>query len=103
MEKLLDLHERQQREGARLEFNAALMAVQAAIEPVAKTHRNTETKSLFAKLEDVTRELKPLLMGNGFTYSSLAREGTQPDYMIVVLALAHSGGFEREYTMPGSQ
>lgn len=99
VERLYELHERDQQRGAEREFNAAFNRVQAAVRPVLKRGDNQQTRSRYALLEDVIAELRPRLVSEGFSWSTSTRETPEDGMVLVVLRLRHVGGHAEEHSM----
>jgi hypothetical protein len=66
LERLFAMHERMLANHAREAFAAAFVRMKPQLPRVIKTHKNDQTNSLYAKLEDINQQLDPLLERFGF-------------------------------------
>lgn len=69
MERLLAMQERVMADQRKTAFFSALARLQARLEPIGKGGINKHTGSKYARLEDVDRQIKPLLASEGFALS----------------------------------
>ena len=102
MERLrafFDIQREARADAAALAYTQAKIAVKAEIEPVAKTHRNDQTRSLYAKLEDVEAALDPLLVKHGFTTALSERPTENSEEIRFIFEVRHIGGHVKEYDM----
>lgn len=63
---LMDRQERAEDRQAERDFNEAMAACQAEIQPVARSAENKQTKSFYAKLEAVDEAIRPIYTAHGF-------------------------------------
>lgn len=67
LEKLMDLQDRYNAEGARKEFAEALAGFQSELGPIIKRKKGHNCK--YADLDDIAQEIRPLLDRYGLAYS----------------------------------
>lgn len=70
LEKLMDLQERILRRNAKTAFAADFVRMKPHLKRVENTHVNSQTKSKYAKLEDINKEIDPILEQFGFSTST---------------------------------
>ncbi len=96
--KILELRDRVEARNAKLEFDRAMSDAQAAIEPIVKAARNDQTRSNYARLEDVNAGLMPVITSRGFSVSFGMAEGAPEGHYRITMDLAHVGGHrERKF------
>ncbi len=66
-DRLVAWHEREESRQKEAEFDEAMNACQADIEPVARTAENKQTGSFYAKLENVDAAIRPHYLRHGFS------------------------------------
>lgn len=97
MRALLEMQrEIEHREEVRL-YNAALMAVQDEVPPLAKDGKNTHTSARYPTLENVSRSLNAIARKHGFVMSWGTADSPLKDHYRVVCDLSHSGGDARRH------
>jgi hypothetical protein len=67
--KLYDIQDRHQRREAEIEFNRAMMLVQAEVRTIIKNRPNTQTGSDYANIDAILRVLRPCYTKHGFSLS----------------------------------
>jgi hypothetical protein len=97
LERLLAMQERVLGREAEQKFNEAMRACQAAILPVLKNKKNTETKSTYANLEAVSEAIDPVIYQHGFSLSFGSDASPLPDHYRVTCVVSHTGGYSRDY------
>lgn len=83
-------------------FNAAMLETQkqiGAAPPIKRKSFNRHTRSFWAKLEDISRQVDPLIHKNGFTISYGGAASRLPDHYCVIADVCHSAGHRRRYEM----
>lgn len=96
MERLLQMHERMQAQQAKVEFSAAMAAMQCDIPSIAergKAHGNIR----YATLEDINDVIKPIMQRYGFAMSF--RVEHHQGGINVTGVLMHRAGHREETTM----
>ena len=87
--------EREDREA----FHSALRRIQDKLKPIPKRGWNPQTKSPYAKIQDVDRAVEPLLAEEGMTLSYAPRP-SEKDNEVVVVAVLSLGAYSKEYPLP---
>ena len=82
---------------ARCEFSQAFNRVQKAMKPVRKLAKNSQTGSMYARAEDVTEMLDPLIIGEGFSRSFSTTDCPVEGHIRFVLILRHNSGHEERH------
>ena len=85
--------------GAEIEFNAAMALAQAEIEPVARTAINTQTKSKYAKLENIITKCSPVWTKHGFALSYDTGDCPLERHYRVTCEVSHRAGHSKHYHM----
>ena len=99
VERLYAIDKDIREEGARKEFNAAMVRLQGELDPVQQRGRNRETRSTYALLEDVQLMLDPIINRNGFSYSASTDPCDIADHVYVVLTVRHEGGHTERHQL----
>lgn len=85
--------------GAEIEFNAAMALAQAEIEPVARTANNQQTKSKYAKLENIISQCSPVWTKHGFALSFDTGDCPLERHYRVTCEVSHRAGHSKHYHM----
>jgi hypothetical protein len=85
--------------GAEIEFNAAMALAQAEIEPVARTASNQQTKSKYAKLENIISTCSPVWTKHGFALSYDTGDCPLERHYRVTCEVSHRAGHSKHYHM----
>lgn len=96
IERLAALVEHQQQRQAEQEFNLAMVEAQAEMPRVQKNKENDHTKSSYANLDAVIKDVTPIYTKHGFSLSFGTAESPKAG-LRVVCHVAHRGGFARDY------
>jgi hypothetical protein len=95
---LLDRQERAEAKEAERQYYAAMNAAQAEIQPVVRDAENTQTNSLYARLETVDAAIRPIYVKHGFSLSYNQVAPITPGNVRIACKCAHIGGyFEMHY------
>lgn len=99
IERMLDMHERMQRESSRRAYLEALSALQATL-PAAVRKGTGHNQKKYARFEDVIEALRPSLKEHGFSLTYRIRQ--TPTLITIVGVLGHSKGHaeETEFSLP---
>lgn len=97
LEKLLEMRERIEQKDAEKAFNDAMRDCQKAIRPVLKNRENTETRSKYADLEQVSNAIDPTVNAHGFTLSYGTADSPLENHYRVTCRVSHEAGFSRDY------
>jgi len=101
LEKLMDLQQRILDRDAKTAFDVDFVKMKPELPVVARRKSNTQTKSKYAPLEDINRDVDPILSRYGFgTATRIVRQDA--DSVTVEAILRHRGGHyvSNEITMP---
>lgn len=97
LERLLAMQERVMEREAKQAFDADMRACQEAIRPVLKNKKNSETKSTYADLEQISDLADPVIHEHGFSLSFGTADCPLADHYRVTCAVSHTGGYTRDY------
>lgn len=98
LEKLMDLNERMLNREAAKEFAEDFVQMKPELPTVARTHNNSQTKSKYAKLEDINVVVDPVLAKYGFGTQTKIKEQTDKGVTVTAI-LTHRGGHKEETTI----
>lgn len=97
MERLLAMQERVIADTAKTAFNAAMRRAQAQMPAVLKDRTNDQTRSTYATLEAVSREMQPVIDRNGFGITFGTDNSPLENHYRVTCDVLHEQGHERHY------
>jgi hypothetical protein len=97
MERLMAMRERLLEREAQMEFNAAMAAAQAEMEPVARDARNTQTNSDYARLEAIARAITPIITKHGFATTFGTADCPKEGHYRVTCTCTHRAGYSKDY------
>jgi len=98
LEKLIALQTQILDRNAKQEFAADLVQMKSHLPKVIRTKKNTQTNSMYAPLDDINKEIDPILEKFGFGTST--KIVSQTDRSITVRAeLWHRGGHVEQTTI----
>ena len=95
--ELYRIHESERDYTARSAFHAAFATAQSEMGQIAKRGWNKETRSHHALLEDVVKEIKPILHAHRFSWSVSEGDGAPDGEKRYVLLLRREGHEERHW------
>ena len=78
---------------AQREFNAAMAAAQTEMLPIIRDAQNPHTKSRYAKLETIDREMRPIYTRHGFAVRFGSAPSPREGWMRIVCTVSHTGGY----------
>ncbi len=99
MDRLLQMQERMEAKEAEKAFNADLADAQSEMAPVVRDASNDQTRSNYATLEAVHKQIKPIITKHGFSLSFAQGETDKEGHYRVTCALRHKGGHTVEQFM----
>lgn len=101
LERLIALRNAEIAAQAKREYDAAFVEMKGHLPVVIKTHDNAQTKSKYAKMEDINKAVDPILAKFGFGSTDKILKQTETDVTMRV-ELRHKGGHSEslELTMP---
>lgn len=97
MERLFAMHQQMVKAEAEASFNAALARAQKRILPVANNATNDQTRSRYAKLSQINKEIIPIYTDEGFAISFNTADCPTPGWQRTLATLSHEHGHSREY------
>src|SRR5215467_14443156 len=77
---------------AQREFNAAMAAAQTVMLPIIRDAQNPHTKSRYAKLETIDREMRPIYTRHGFAVRFGSAPSPREGWIRIVCTVSHTGG-----------
>ncbi len=96
MDKLMEMHQRLQKDQAERDFAAAMAMMQGELPLVVQGGRDDHKKISYSRLEDVLTAARPAMQHHGFSISfDIANE---QNGVIVTGTLTHSAGHSRSTT-----
>jgi hypothetical protein len=98
LQMIVDLHNSQQDRAARQEFEAEFVKMQAKLPKIAATRENSQTRSKYAKLEDIQAAVKPILAEHGFSTRYESPENQPHGMVVVTCVLTHKNGHSARNT-----
>ena len=98
LEALLRIQREIAEADARLQFNRAMSATQAEMQPVARDATNDQTRSKYARLETIDAKLRPIYTRHGFCLS-FDSEPTDGPTIRIVCEVSHSAGHTKRYQL----
>lgn len=98
---LVTLRNEEMTRRAKLAFDADFVVMKPHLPLVIRSHDNTQTKSKYAKQEDINQQIDPILAQYGFGTSAKVRSQTDT-HVTMDLELKHRGGYTEimPLTMP---
>jgi hypothetical protein len=81
---------------ARLQFNRAMSAAQAEMQPIVRDASNDQTKSRYARLETIDAAIRPIYTRHGFCLSFNSEAIDGPNERIVC-EVSHVAGHSKTY------
>lgn len=97
LEKLMGLQERWEKNQARKDFDAALSAAKAEIQPITRNATGHNAKR-YANFAAIAKEIDPILSRHGLSYRFRT---AQTDRINVTCILAHRSGHSEESSLSG--
>lgn len=101
LEKMMDLRDREYARLAKVDFDRDFVAMKTHLPLVARRKKNTQTNSKYAPLEDINKQIDPILAR--FNFGTSTRIIAQDKDSVTVMAtLTHGGGhsIENQLTLP---
>jgi hypothetical protein len=82
---------------AEIEYNKAMILAQQDMEPVVKTAVNSQTSSMYAKMENIAKQCKPVWTRYGFALQFGTADCPIADHYRVTCEVSHQAGFNKKY------
>lgn len=92
LERLIAMQERVQSKQAELEFDNAMAAAQAEMQPVRVDSNNPQTRSKYASYAALDNAIRPIYARHGFSLSFDTSDGASDGDVRIVCKVAHRGG-----------
>ena len=92
MDRLYAMYKDVKAEEGRVLYNRAMATAQAEMPHIEKRHTNPQTRSKYAKFEDIIKAVKPTYTQNGFSLSFYKIDGAPEGFIRVECSVSHSGG-----------
>lgn len=96
LERMLEMKERLDRDAAQKSFNEALAMAQSEMPSVAARHDNDQTKSKYAKLQDIYEACKPIAAKHGFSFNAIPASGGRDGFMNMKWTLRRGAHIETD-------
>ena len=97
LEKLMDLQQRWEAEQGRKAFFESMNRVQQAIEPIVRDAKNTQTNSMYARMETIHKKLCPLYTAEGFSIAFAEGDAKRDGEIRVTADVMHARGHQQQY------
>jgi len=97
MERLYGMYKDVKANEARMAYNTAMAACQEEMPRIERTHKNKQTDSLYAKIDDIIRQCKPIWTKHGFSVSVYPADGAPDGFVRAGCDVSHAGGDTRTF------
>jgi len=97
MKALLDMQERIIDKNAAVAFNHSMMKVQREMKSIPKTAWNAQTKSNYAKAEEIDKVLTPLYTSHGFCLMFGTADSPHEYYIRITCDVGHEQGHVKPF------
>lgn len=97
LERLFAMHQQMVAKEAEAAFNAAMARAQARIVPVATNAENSHTRSRYAKLEAINRQIVPIYTAEGLSISFDSGDSPKDGWQRTIATVSHAQGHSRQY------
>jgi len=101
MREMLEMRERIMKYDAEVEFSRAMKAAQSEMQPVVRDAQNQHTRSMYAKLETIDANIRPIYTKHGFSLSFNSGEPRSKDAVRVLCDVRHEAGHTKPYELEG--
>jgi ERF superfamily len=92
-EALLRMQREIVQEQERREFNRAMALAQTEMAPIVRDATNTHTRSKYARLETIDREMRPVYTRHGFAVRFGSAPAARDGWVRIVCTVSHVGGY----------
>lgn len=101
LERLLAIQQQQQAREAETAFNRAMKDAQSEMAPIVRDTQNVATGSMYAKLETIDQQIRPIYNRYGFclTFNSPVTDSTG---VTISCSVLHEGGHSKPYQISGA-
>lgn len=97
MERLYNMYEKVKGEEGRVAYNKAMSLCQGEMPVIPKIHHNDQTDSMYAKLEDIIKIIKPVYTRHGFSVSLYAMDDAPDGFIKCGCDVSHADGDTRHF------
>lgn len=97
VERLFAMHQQMLAKQSEQDFNAAMATTQSEIQSVAVNRENSHTKSMYATIDAIHEQAKPVWTKNGFSVVSRTAPSTLPHHVKVICEVRHANGHKEIY------
>lgn len=97
MQAIIDMKMQVFDKNAEIEFNKAMILAQQEMEPVTKTAKNNQTSSMYAKMENIAKQCKPIWTKHGFALQFGTADCPIENHYRVTCEVSHRAGFNKKY------
>lgn len=97
MNGLYEMAKEERGEQARIIYNRDMAICQGEMTVIEKKHKNKQTNSFYAKMEDMIASVKPVLTKHGFSLSFSEVPSPIVGEVTVRLVISHDAGQDREF------
>jgi hypothetical protein len=97
MKALLDMKYEEERRESENAYIVAMEAAQTSMPLVLRDTENPQTRSLYAKLETLSKVVDPVIHQNGFTLSFGMADSTLANHYRITCEVSHKAGHTRKY------
>ena len=101
MRELLEMKKEHERDIKQALYQEAMCRAQAEMEPVVRKADNSQTNSKYAKLEHISKEIKPIYVKHGFSLTYTSKKLPDGLYMVGCWVL-HSAGYKEFHELEGA-
>jgi hypothetical protein len=95
IEKIMDLQERVLNRNAEQAFNADMVECQSEIRKVVARSKNEQTRSMYAKLDAIDAQTKPIYTKHGFALTFYEGETKKENHVRVMVDVLHRDGHSK--------
>ena len=100
LERLMAMHKEFKADKAKEAYITAMTSAQSEMQRVLTRHKNKETGSLHAKLDDIDTVGRPVYTKHGFSLSFSSQE-TPEGFITMTCTVGHKDGHEKQMTKSG--
>jgi hypothetical protein len=97
MERLFQMHERVTARSSEASFNAAMAKAQAALKPVVRKLKNSQTNSMYADLAAISEAADPVIHAHGFGVICSEFKSEVEGHLGIKCEITHADGHSKVY------
>lgn len=97
LEKVFDFQMRMLEKWQEQQFHSDMVLCSASMPVIVKRNKNSQTNSLYAKLEDIAAEAKPIYHRHGFTLKTSQQDCPIPGKIRYSCKVSHKLGWSEEH------